>query len=124
MFDLDRKIRQIQKSTKSYTQDKVLNLNANNFFLITQTSSVNHVTHSSDNTEPTQAYISLQASESIPCTQFIRQSSSVYSDYHKIPKFNLPTFSGSALDWLSFWDTYESAIQKNPGHGTKISYSG
>ena len=76
--------------------------------------SVNHVTLSSENAEPTHAYTSLQTSESIPFTQFTHQSSSVYSDYHKLPKLNLPTFSGSTLDWLSFWDSYESAIHRNP----------
>ena len=114
IFDLDRKIRQIKKLAKSHTQNKELNPNANNFVPITQTPSVNHVTLSSENAEPTHAYTSLQSSESIPFTQFTRQSSSVYSDYHKLPKLNLPTFSGSTLDWLSFWDSYESAIHRNP----------
>ena len=115
LFDLDRKIRKIKKLAKSYTQEKVLNPNANNFIPNTQTPSVNHVTLSSKNAEPTHAYTSLQASESIPFTQlFTRQSSSVYSDYHKLPKLNLPTFSGSTLDCLSFWDSYESAIHRNP----------
>ena len=114
MFDLDRKIRKIKKLAKSRTQEKVLNPNADNFIPITQTPSVNHVTLSSENAEPTHAHTSLQSSESIPFTQFTHQSSSVYSDYHKLPKLNLPTFSGSTLDWLSFWDSYESAIHRNP----------
>ena len=114
IFHLDRKIRQIKKLAKSYTQEKVLNPNADNFVPITQTPSVNHVTLSSENAEPTHAHTSLQSSESIPFMQFIRQSSSVCSDYHKLPKLNLPTFSGSTLDWLSFWDSYESAIHRNP----------
>ena len=114
MFDLDRKIRKIKKLAKSCTQEKVLNPNADNFIPITQTPSVNHVALSSENAEPTHAHTSLQSSESIPFTQFTHQSSSVYSDYHKLPKLNLPTFSGSTLDWLSFWDSYESAIHRNP----------
>ena len=114
IFDLDRKIRQIKKLANSHNQNKELNPNANNFVPNTQMQSVNHVTQSLENTGTTHAYTSLQTSESIPFTQFTRQSSSVYSDYHKLPKLNLPTFSGSTLDWLSFWDSYESAIHRNP----------
>ena len=114
IFDLDRKIRQIKKLANSRTQNKELNPNANKFVPITQTPSVNHVTLSSENAESMHAHTSLQSSESIPFTQFNSQSSSVCSDYHKLPKLNLTTFSGSTLDWLSFWDSYESAIHRNP----------
>ena len=76
-----------------------------NFVPNTQMPSVNHVTQSLENTGPTHAYTSLQTSESVPFTQFTHQSSSAYCDYHKLPKLNLPTFSGSTLDWLSFWDS-------------------
>ena len=114
LFDLDRKIRKIKKLANTNAQNKVLNPNADNFVPNTQMPSVNHVTQSLENAGPTHAHTSLQLSESIPLTQFTRQSSSVYSDYHKLPKLNLPTFSGSTLDWLSFWDSYESAIHRNP----------
>ena len=114
MFDLDRKIRQIKKLANSRTQNKELNPNANNFVPITQIPSVNHVTLSSENAEPTHGYTSLQATESIPFTQFTRQSSSIYSDYHKLPKLNLPTFSGSTLDRLSFWIRLNRQIHRNP----------
>ena len=114
LFDLDRKIRKIKKLAKSYTQEKVLNPNADKFIPITQMPSVNHVTISSENAEPTHAHTSLQSSESIQFTQLTGPSSSVYSDYHKLSKLNLPTFSGRTLDWLSFWDSYESAIHRNP----------
>ena len=40
--------------------------------------------------------------------------SSTRSDYHKLPKLNLPTFEGDILNWQSFWDSYESAIHTNP----------
>ena len=68
IFDLDRKIRQIKKLAKSYTQEKVLNPNADNFVPITQTPGVNHVTLSSENAEPTHAHTSLQSSESVSTT--------------------------------------------------------
>ena len=43
--------------------------------------------------------------------------SSTRSDYHKLPKLNLPTFEGDILNWQSFWDSYESAIHTNPSLG-------
>ena len=36
------------------------------------------------------------------------------SQYHKLPKLDLPTFSGNLLEWQSFWDSLESAVHSNP----------
>ena len=32
----------------------------------------------------------------------------------KLPKLELPTFSGNSLHWQGFWDSFESAIHNNP----------
>uniref|UniRef100_A0A1X7V6K8 Uncharacterized protein n=1 Tax=Amphimedon queenslandica TaxID=400682 RepID=A0A1X7V6K8_AMPQE len=31
----------------------------------------------------------------------------------KLPKLNLPTFSGDVTTWTAFWDSYEAAMPKN-----------
>ena len=31
------------------------------------------------------------------------------SQYHKLPKLNMPTFDGNILNWQSFWDSFSSA---------------
>ena len=35
------------------------------------------------------------------------------SIYHRLPKLDLPVFDGDVLEWQSFWDSYESAINTN-----------
>ena len=44
----------------------------------------------------------------------VRSSCSTYSDYHKLPKLNLPTFTGNILNWQAFWDSYDTAVHSNP----------
>ena len=34
-------------------------------------------------------------------------------DGHRLPKLTLPTFSGDTLQWLSFWDSFSSAVHSN-----------
>ena len=44
----------------------------------------------------------------------LRSNSSVNSsNFHKLPKLNLPTFDGNVLEWQSFWDSFDSAIHNN-----------
>ena len=31
----------------------------------------------------------------------------------RLPKLNLPTFSGNPLDWQTFWDCYEASVHNN-----------
>jgi len=31
-----------------------------------------------------------------------------------LPRLNLPTFSGNALDWQPFWDSFDAAVNSNP----------
>jgi hypothetical protein len=35
------------------------------------------------------------------------------SVFHKLPKFNLPVFSGNILQWQAFWNSYNLAIHTN-----------
>ena len=32
----------------------------------------------------------------------------------RLPKFNIPVFSGDLLNWQSFWDCFEAVIHWNP----------
>ena len=32
----------------------------------------------------------------------------------KLPKLTLPKFRGDLTNWMSFWDSFESAVHKNP----------
>ena len=31
----------------------------------------------------------------------------------RLPKLNLPTFSGNPLSWQSFWDSFDAAVNSN-----------
>ncbi|XP_069107368.1 uncharacterized protein [Argopecten irradians] len=43
-----------------------------------------------------------------------RSFSTISSHYHKLPKLDLPKFSGNILEWHSFWDSFESSVHCNP----------
>lgn len=32
----------------------------------------------------------------------------------RLPKLNLPSFSGNPLHWLTFWDSFDVAVNSNP----------
>ena len=40
-------------------------------------------------------------------------SSSHSTQYYRLPKISLPSFSGDILLWQFFWDSYESTIHSN-----------
>ncbi|XP_069108234.1 uncharacterized protein [Argopecten irradians] len=48
----------------------------------------------------------------------------ISSQYHKLPKLDLPTFSGDILEWQSFWDSFDTAIHSNQtlGDVQKFNY--
>ena len=35
--------------------------------------------------------------------------------HSRLPKLTLPTFSGDSLEWLSFWDSFDAAVNKKYG---------
>ncbi|XP_033762684.1 uncharacterized protein LOC117344144 [Pecten maximus] len=43
----------------------------------------------------------------------LSSSSSVSSQFHKLPKLILPTFDGDILQWKTFWDSFQSTIHFN-----------
>ena len=44
----------------------------------------------------------------------VHNSSSINSSiYHRLPTLDLSVFTGNALDWQPFWDSYDSAIHGN-----------
>ena len=59
------------------------------------------------------------ATQSQPVTQQLSQRS-----YSKLPKLVLPKFKGDITQFRSFWDSFESAVHKNPGLSTvdKFNY--
>ena len=32
----------------------------------------------------------------------------------RLPKLSIPTFTGDPLNWQSFWDCFDSAVNSNP----------
>jgi hypothetical protein len=50
----------------------------------------------------------------IPCNDFPQNSlGSSKNQNHKLPKLNLPVFSGNLLEWQTFWDCFETSIHSN-----------
>ncbi|EDO47547.1 predicted protein [Nematostella vectensis] len=46
---------------------------------------------------------------------FIPQASNFNSYSTRLPKVNLPVFSGDPLEWMTFWDSFNVAVHSNPG---------
>ena len=41
------------------------------------------------------------------------QTTSHHNHSSRLPKLNLPTFSGNPLRWFTFWDSFEAAVHSN-----------
>nr|XP_029728573.1 uncharacterized protein LOC109397738 [Aedes albopictus] len=54
------------------------------------------------------------ASTSIGSTSAAAASTTLPHPDLKLPRMNLPVFSGNILDWPSFYDLFESAVHSNP----------
>ena len=56
------------------------------------------------------------SSEDTPTTQLPSSNTvpNMSQTICKLPKLNLPVFSGNPLDWQSFWDSFEAAVHRNP----------
>lgn len=54
------------------------------------------------------------ASTSIGSTPAAAASTTLPHPDLKLPRMNLPVFSGNILDWPSFYDLFESAVHSNP----------
>ena len=58
-----------------------------------------------------------------PTTERTTLTSSSYST-SRLPKLSIPTFTGDPLNWQSFWDCFDSAVNSNPTllNVQKLSY--
>ncbi|XP_058816985.1 uncharacterized protein LOC131680282 [Topomyia yanbarensis] len=54
-----------------------------------------------------------QAANSSTAATSVDQNAQIFSDI-KLPRMNLPIFSGNILEWPSFYDLFDSAVHKNP----------
>ena len=56
------------------------------------------------------------SSEDTPTTQLPSSNTipNMSQTICKLPKLNLPVFSGNTLDWQSFWDSFETAVHRKP----------
>ena len=45
------------------------------------------------------------------------QTTSPHNHSSRLPKLNLPTFSGNPLHWFTFWDSFEAAVHSNTSLG-------
>ena len=67
-------------------------------------------------TNPDNSLNTSISSEDTPTTQlpFSNTVPLMSQTICKLPKLNLPVFSGNPLDWQSFWDSFEAAVHRNP----------
>ena len=70
---------------------------------------------SSNAQQPQQDLTITTSSPLIPLSSSQTTSSPNYSS--RLPKLNLPTFSGNPLHWFTFWDSFEAAVHSNPTLG-------
>ena len=49
--------------------------------------------------------------ESIPVNT---SANSATNFYHKLPKLDLPSFTGDILTWQTFWESFETTVHLNP----------
>ncbi len=44
--------------------------------------------------------------------------------YHRLPKLDLPSFSGNIIEWQQFWESFETTVHTNPSltNVQKFSY--
>ena len=84
----------------------------------TSSETVQQVNHSPLNTQ-TQVNPSTTQVNSSPIPTVSTVSSQVvtptFSNHvSRLPKLQLPTFSGNPLEWLTFWDSFNVAVNSNP----------
>ncbi|XP_061168132.1 uncharacterized protein LOC133177057 [Saccostrea echinata] len=126
--DLDEKI--LTETAEEETEKEILetdeyNLNLNSKMrkfkkqLLVQKSSLNATatsySHHNENSQfGENGQSSHNFSENSRAISFHSNSnSSNSSNFHKLPKLNLPIFEGNVLEWQSFWDSFDSAIHSN-----------
>ncbi|XP_063420583.1 uncharacterized protein LOC134705796 [Mytilus trossulus] len=125
MYELDCKIRQIRKFIKSFETSTIishdivgpstsrLNPDAYNF---TPEARVDMNTCAIDSINQQYSMhapaVHTRPSENV-MFQVPSEPRSSKSNYHRLPKLDLPYFNGDILKWQTFWDCFESSIHFN-----------
>ncbi|XP_071177507.1 uncharacterized protein [Mytilus edulis] len=104
-FNLETKIRKIRKFIQAQTSN--LNAAARSFSPHNETLQPIH------NVGPVYNIRDDSQNTGLNFTSLRSNSSVNSSNFHKLPKLNLPTFDGNVLEWQSFWDSFDSAIHNN-----------
>ena len=73
--------------------------------------SINHNAH--EFSEGSNSYLHSTQNQYMPSQGNFSTTSANSSQYHKLPKLNMPTFDGNVLNWQSFWDSFSSAVHEN-----------
>ena len=78
-------------------------------------------THTETLIDPTSADTRTTADRTMHATPTVTVSDSMHrttdtphQNISRLPKLNLPYFSGDPLVWQTFWDSFEAAIHSNP----------
>ena len=53
----------------------------------------------------------------VPTLNSAPHNNSSHNHSSRLPKLNLPTFSGNPLRWFTFWDSFEAAVHSNTSLG-------
>ena len=81
--------------------------------------------HRSSRSTHNQLQSSHQTSD-VPNTSHTEPSEPQYGNNSavRLPRLDLPTFSGNALEWQSFWDGFDAAVNSNPAISSvqKLNY--
>ena len=74
----------------------------------------NQTVSASSNVATADSHVSTSTHVGIS-THTLGDSSRVPQAVTRLPKQSLPTFSGDPLEWQTFWDSFDAAINKNVG---------
>ena len=131
MFDLESKIHQIQKlvNSKRSMLSTMRSSVASNVFSNPTPSGINNTQHSVQESGPRQTHDVpppplIEIPRVLPTeshgsqSQGLQQTESNFStssQFQRLPKLTLPSFSGNLLEWQPFWDSFESSVHLNQG---------
>ena len=92
-----------------------------------RSSTASHTPHTSVDLHPTTAVVSHGLVYSVAGVTPTIEHTTIPSASHatsRLPKLSIPTFTGDPLNWQSFWDCFDSAVNSNPtlSNVQKLSY--